>query len=332
MTSCKWLRVAGLLALLTSANDPLKAKCVSNEDFRRQGDTLPPDAVQIARLSPDSSSVSAVLVDGSVVSWDLATGAKTIIFECIPSAVRSMEFSPDGHELAIGDGEGVVHILSNVSPGSEVILRAASDTIEALAFATKGDLLAVAANGDSQIQVWNIAYRALVTRFSACDRPGQSLAFSAQSNLVAAICGERWVKIWSLKTAAPAFEFDLGSSDYGNTLAFTSDDAAILVGTGKGHILVFGLPDEKLLRTLSSGTEQVIYMRTLGIDGFVSVSDDGSVHFWSTNRDKPLRALRALPGEVSRDGTLLLVQPDNIKLNILQVWSLNTDKLVRELH
>lgn len=61
-------------------------------------------------LSPDKTHIAAVANDGTLFWWDVASGKRTQLLECIKVEIfdHSILFSPDSSRLAVVDSDAIL--------------------------------------------------------------------------------------------------------------------------------------------------------------------------------------------------------------------------------
>ena len=158
-----------------------------------------------------------------------------------PSGDSVMAVTPNAQRIAIGDRDGVVHVLP-IAGGRESLRDAASqvgflghkEEVRLLRMNRSGTLVASAA-ADNTIRVWNMD--AGDPRPFSTDIPGAPvtrLDFSAASDLLAVLSGNA-AHIVNAVSGDILASFDLGESH--DAIAFTSDDS-VYVGGESGTLRV----------------------------------------------------------------------------------------------
>ena len=189
-------------------------------------------------------------------------------------AVSSASYYPDGTELALGSGDGLVTIWSSYSRRLRAILSH-PDRVLSLAYSPDGRILA-AAGGDWErgtrkgfVRLWDVASgRELATLALGCD-----------------------------------IEFAVAFSPDGKTLAWS----------GRDRIITLWDVDESLRRAICVGHEGTVRALAFHPSGerMVSAGFDGTLRFWNTatglEDGKPIRLSGSSSNcvAVSPDGTAL---------------------------
>ncbi|WP_026255803.1 WD40 repeat domain-containing protein [Mycobacterium sp. 155] len=107
-------------------------------------------------ISPDRRWAASGNQDATLHVWRIGRSNDELEMSGYPTKISTLEFSPDSSLLASGGGTDVT-VWDFTGPGprgrTPRILRAHHDTVTALAWSPRGDLLAAAA-GDGQVAIW----------------------------------------------------------------------------------------------------------------------------------------------------------------------------------
>lgn len=165
--------------------------------------------------------------DSGIEIWDTASKTEPK-FLPIQREIRTLQFSPDARLLAVGDGDGWVHLCDRATLETKPF-QAHELPILSLAFSPDSQTLATGSS-DENIQLWEVP--TLGQKLKSFD--GQvgavwSLAFSPDGKFLASGGRDCPVKFWELNAAEPSeIITDLKSDKIGN---FTfSPDGSLMAG------------------------------------------------------------------------------------------------------
>jgi WD40 repeat protein len=96
-------------------------------------------------FSPDGERLLTAAMNGQAHLWDLKRGTHLITFPRLDGAILAAAFSPDGKQVALGEGFAV-HLFSTAD-GAELRTLLFIDTATDFAFSPDGALLAVGGQG-----------------------------------------------------------------------------------------------------------------------------------------------------------------------------------------
>ncbi|HYN16654.1 MAG TPA: WD40 repeat domain-containing protein, partial [Actinomycetes bacterium] len=159
------------------------------------GDT---GAVTSVAFSPDGGRVASGGANGTVLLWDLATGAQARRLAGHTDAVRAVAFSPDGALLATASGDRTLAVWDPATGEGLQRFTGHGDAVRAVAVAPDG-LHIASGGGDGVVLVWSpttgqVTHRRPPRRFD--DIWGiRSLAFGPGGALLIAGDGDRAV-LW----------------------------------------------------------------------------------------------------------------------------------------
>jgi DivIVA domain-containing protein len=142
--------------------------------------------VTIAAVSVLAVAVAMVAVAGSAAHRHASTSVRLMAALTAPGRfVSSVAFSPDGHTLAAGDGNGSTY-LWDVAAGHRIAtLTYPGSIVFSVAFSPDGHTLATA-DGHGITYLWDVAARRRIAAFTAPGGVGiNAVAFSPDGHTVA---------------------------------------------------------------------------------------------------------------------------------------------------
>jgi WD40 repeat protein/serine/threonine protein kinase len=234
-------------------------------------------------ITPDGMRLALIRVgdpsepnDRGIEIWNTATGTMET-FLPRKRQIRTIQFSPGSHTLAVADGDGVV-LLWNWTTGETRSIQAHALPVQSLAFSANGELLATGAS-DESIKLWDT--RTLAQKPNKFD--GQigtvwSLAFSPNQQFLASGSRDMPIHLWDLNSQQqPVAITKLNSEKIGN-FAFSPDSKLMAGGCKDNHVRVWdvGTLTEKYL--LQGASYVVAFSRDSG--RLLVADDDGTACWW----------------------------------------------------
>jgi len=157
--------------------------------------------------SPDGSKLALAggKERGRLCIVDLASG-KTLLEGALDAdplmLAWSLSWSPDGTHLAAADGTGQVSVWEASSPGQLPVKRLFSWRVFAVAFATRGNLLALGGEGGS-IEVWDLGEGSRRGSFAGHAADVRRLSWSPGGVYLASTAADATLRIWRAGTREP---------------------------------------------------------------------------------------------------------------------------------
>jgi WD40 repeat protein/serine/threonine protein kinase len=246
----------------------------------------------------------------------------------VPSAVRDMAFSRDGHRLAAYHAGGEVRVW-RTDDWSHIPILHSSGTpgvhFAGLGFLGPGERLAIGWSS-GKVSIHESATGTKLREFSAHREGITAAAISPNSAVIATGAGytDKSVKLWKAETGEPAGEL-VGHQAWISGLAFSPDGSLLASVSSDQTLRVWDVKTGKPAAVLR-GHEDEIYCLAFSRDGkrLLSGAKDGSVRLWNvppTQRSPALRVLREPVG-------YFMIAPDSRRVVTLSadyvVWDLNT--------
>ena len=182
-------------------------------------------------FSPDGSRIASASSDGTVRTWDIATGNRINVLSGHANAVSSIAFSPDGRILVSASDDRAIK-LWDVNSGTELAtLNGHTDAVIDIAFSPDGSWIA-SASTDGTVKIWNVNGIARVVHPSGDPIYLGDISFSANGAILAVsdclaeesneYCMAGTIKLWDANTLTE--RIILHTSAFFEHLAFSPDD------------------------------------------------------------------------------------------------------------
>jgi WD40 repeat protein len=201
-------------------------------------------------------------------------------------------------------GTQVVSVSAGIPSGASLAASVeAGSVVRAVAFAPRGNLLAVAL-ADGNVQLWDAQARKLLGNLGS--HPGGALAlrFSPDGALLASGGADNLVKIWRVTTRELVTNLE-GPRSSVNVLAFNPEGSRLAAGSGDRVIYLWEIPGGARLAPLEGAGEGITALefardnRTLFSGG-----TDGRVLRWELGRSSPVATIGSHTARVSGVGNL----------------------------
>ncbi len=268
-------------------------------------------------------------LDRGIQLWETQSG-KPRGFLSMNRQIRSLQFSPDGQTLAVGDGEGVVW-LWRLATMSAVTFKLHTQPVLSLAFSNDGQTLA-SGGADETIGLWDLVTHTQKLRtFRGQSGAVWSLAFSPDGSRLAAGSRNTTVKIWEVATArTPPTSTNLLSDLWGN-FAFSPDSKLMAAGCKDRMVRVWEVATKEE-RAVLPGLSYVVAFSQDGKRLLVSTQAGiPAWRDWATSATTPLPTYR---GDIEGQVACAVLSPDRqtvaLGLNSgdIQFWDLATGRFV----
>lgn len=263
------------------------------------------------------------------VSFKNANLAKSIFSETF-AGVSSVNFSPDGRLLAIGDSSGDIRIYE-VTNGQQLLgLHGHASWVFSLVFSPEGKILA-SGSGDFTIKIWDVDTGQCLHTLKDHSNEIWSVAFHLDGVLLASGCDDQTIRLWNVQTGA-CLRILQGHSNWVLSVAFSPDGETLVSGSEDGTIKLWNISTGKCLRSFEAHRNGVRSI-AFGPDGqmLVSGGEDYMAKLWNISTGKCLRIFRGHTDRVfsvafSAQGDL--VASGSLDQTV-KLWNANTGQLIR---
>jgi hypothetical protein len=181
-------------------------------------------------LSPDATRIAAIADDGTLFWWDVASGKRTQLMECVQPGIfdTPILFCPDSSRLAVAEYDAI-RIL-DVPSGRSIALLTASKMkgLEGMVFS--GDGRRLAASYGEGFKVWDVrSGTEIMSSGGGIDR--KALALNGNGSLLAV--GRDGIELWDLQKKAIVRKIPAGEREHVESLVFADNDHRIVADVGK---------------------------------------------------------------------------------------------------
>jgi WD40 repeat protein len=202
--------------------------------------------------------------------------------------VTALDFSPDGHTLAVGSGEpsrsGEIKLF-NIEDGLQIlsIKEPHSDTVNCLAFSPDGHTLA-SCSADRFAKLWNVADGKLIRGFEGHTHHVLSVAWRADGRALVTSGADMVLKVWDTRTGDQLRTVQNQFTKEVTSVSYVADDVVVACGGDAKVRFInaangnnqrdFGGPAEYMYSVAASADGKTILAG--GLDSVLRVwSDDG---------------------------------------------------------
>jgi predicted NACHT family NTPase len=222
----------------------------------------------------------------------------------------SVEFSPDGSALAIGEVNGTVWLYS-ISK-NKFLMRCQGHThgIRSLAFSPNGQMLASGSN-DCTVRLWEINTGRCTATYQGHTKNIWSVSFNPDGEILSSGSGDHTVKLWKVETGECIATLE-GHINGVLSAAFSPDGKLIVSGSEDQTIKLWKVETGECLATLR-GHENGITSVAFDLRGqlIASGSRDHTIKLWSSSTTQCIRTLKGHIRQVrsiafSPDGQILI--------------------------
>jgi WD40 repeat protein/transcriptional regulator with XRE-family HTH domain len=150
-------------------------------------------------LRPDGRALAS-LRSGTTDLWTTRSGQAATPLPGPKNGDMSLAFSPDGHSLAAGSGNGIIRVWDVAARRTTAVLRGHTGVIERMAFSADGSTLAATTSNEvGSIRLWNTRtarLRAILTDTTLKEGPPPQMRFSSNGHALATLT-RNGARVWN---------------------------------------------------------------------------------------------------------------------------------------
>ena len=242
-------------------------------------------------FSPDSKTLAWITLEHRLVLWSRASKTKKAFF--IPGTGHCLAYSPDGKQLALGYGGGIVRIVDAATGKISRSLRHGHEgegpSVDCVRYSRDGTMLAIAGGLYSPIQIWDANTGKRLHSLKVEWQLDRSIAFSPDDKTLVSQHRQEII-LWDTATGKQRKTILLPTRDYAADFAFSSDGKLLAIAHDGHAISLLDLETGKPLFPLEAHRAMVgsaIFLE--GERTIASASNDGTIRFWNANTGKQER-------------------------------------------
>ncbi len=298
-------------------------------------------AVYAARFHPHKNQLAICARDGNLSLWDIETKSKLWSQKSGGEGLADLVFRPDGQQLLFCSWfRGPQTVLGTVSTwavndGSQLWkTEFGVKPIVTARYSPDGKHFAVG-TWDALVGVWSVEELGEPKVFDFSDRPQYSaiddIAFSPDSNLIAAATKNGTPRIWSLLDSQPPVDM-AGHTNAVFSIAFSADGKSLLTGGSDGVLAVWDIAQRiQTFRFYGHQNRIISISVSPENDRITTASADRTIRAWSLNSAKTYESPSAgkyVYGLVVADKGQLLVSAGQSDTTV-SVWDATNKQAIR---
>lgn len=271
-------------------------------------------------LSPDATRIAAIAKDGTVFWWDVASGKRTQLRECVQPKFfdHPIVFSPDSARLAVVVFGGIQ--VFDLLTGNVIARLTSLELKEIDGITFSGDGRRLAASYESGVVVWDIESQVAVASIPV--RPSRNALSLTHDGALLALGGHNGVEFWVVPAKGPSQMRRLAEGTTVESVLFAHQDQWIVALTAtplpsqpkdrlrkyRREIAVWDSVSGKKLKSIEDAEleELPFGLTSGGPDRLLAADYNNHLRAWDLDSGELKATWATSTGHPSADGKLLL--------------------------
>ena len=287
-------------------------------------------------LSPDGKRIIAGRISKRVSEWDAATGEKLRTFRMQDQSVVSVEYSPDGRQIAMGCGEGMIKIVDTETEKETILIEGEGwdrSLVLSLAFSPDGKRL-ISGGYDRMVRVWDTNTGKELTTLTGHPAGINHVVFSPDGQRIASTAYGGQSRVWDPSEERERKVLKGGHTGLVRGVVFSPDGKRLFSASMDKTIKMWDVSKGEMIHTFS-GHEDSIWSLAISPDGrhIVSGSGDNSIRIWDVASGEQVRKITGHDGAVysvafSTDSKRFISGGGD---NTIRIWDIDSGEQVRKI-
>ncbi|QRV96475.1 hypothetical protein RhiJN_24493 [Ceratobasidium sp. AG-Ba] len=246
-----------------------------------------PAAVSSVSLSPNGKTIFAGLDNGTIQTWDAATGDAVLApFQGHSESVTCVAVSHDGRHVVSGAADMTLRVW-DAETGSAVLgpLRGHTRGVRTVAYSSDGCKVA-SGSDDRTVRIWDaVTGEQLGDPLLGHSDWIRSVVFSPDSHRVLSGSDDETIRLWDAQSGRPILEPFKGHNHYVRCAVFSPDGITIASGSDDQTVRIWSSETGVQLMDPLRGHSGWVMSVVFSSDGhqIVSGSTDGTVRIWDAH-------------------------------------------------
>ena len=233
---------------------------------------------EVTAIATANGRLVAARRDGTVDTFDLATGARTSTLSKGDGPVWSVVFGRgEGRFFAAGQDTKIR--LASASGRIESVFSGHDRAVYALAYAADRRII-VSGGADKLVKVWDERRHRLIRSLAGHSDDVRAVAIDARTDLIASGSNDKTVAVWSL-TTGERIRLLTGHSDRVVGVAFAPNGRMLASASEDGTAKLWSLDTGELLATYVGHVGPVRGLAFLADGRLATAGDDRTVRVWN---------------------------------------------------
>ncbi|HWB10984.1 MAG TPA: serine/threonine-protein kinase [Pirellulales bacterium] len=241
--------------------------------------------------SPTGELLASASMDGTVATWDAATGRMLGNVQAHANMVRGVSFSPDGERLATASADGTVKVWNAASLENLATLSGHADWVTSVAYSADGKWLA-SGSRDRMVKLWDAASGQESRSWQAHQDWVTCVAFDSTGTRLATASKDKAVKIWDVSTGKVVRSL-AGHMNEVQGVAFSPDAALLASADLSGNVRLWDVETGQPRRVVDRHADRAFCV-TFAPDGrrLASASMDQTIKLWDVSSGQVVDTLK----------------------------------------